>query len=451
MLIEAIKKINARGDARTNHLKKNILLSFFLKGMSIVINFLLVSLSISYVDQTRYGIWLTLTSVLTWLSFFDIGMGNGLRNKLTAAIAQNDHDTGRKYVSTTYLALLVISLLIFIASVFINPVVQWNSLLNVPTEVDENIHSLVFFVIVAFCVQFVAQLLNVVLTAVHAPATADLISFCGQAALLITILILKYTVPPSLNVLIVAFSFIPVAITILASIFFYRKKLSFIAPTIHKIDFRLVTDIFNVGLAFFFIQIGTLVLFQTDNVIISNVLGPDAVTRFNVTYKLFSVMTIVFTVVMTPFWSAFTEAYIRNDFAWIKASIKRLRKLWLLMSFTIVPILILTARFIFRIWLNDSVEVSNIQVVAMGGYVICYTCLALNCYFLNGVGKLRIQLLLYFFVCITNIPLGILMAKLWGIEGVVFANIITFVIMNIVLWIQTNKIANRVASGLWNI
>jgi hypothetical protein len=42
------------------------------------------------------------------------------------------------------------------------------------------------------------------------------------------------------------------------------------------------------------------------------------------------------------------------------------------------------------------------------------------------------------------------MGKWWGIEGVIMANVLSFVLMNIVLWIQTNKILQLKASGIWN-
>lgn len=449
-LINAIRKIKNSGGERNVQLKKNIALSFVVKGLNILVNFLLVSVSIAYIDQTRYGVWVTLTSILTWLSFFDIGMGNGLRNKLAIAVAQKDYDTAQKYVSTTYAMLACISLLIFIVCFFINPVINWNSFLKIPASVDENIHALLLMVLGGFCIQFVVQLLNIILTAIHEQAVAEFITFLGQAVLLLTILILKHTVPGSLKVLIMAFSFIPVTVIFIASLFSYRTKLKKLTPSVKGIDPKLAKGIFHVGAAFFFIQIGALILFQTDNVIIANIIGPEAVTEFNVAYKLFSVVIIGFSVIMTPFWSAFTEAHAKDDYEWIGASIKRLRKLWLIISLAGVPLLALCARFIFSFWLDGNVTVSNTLTIAMAGYVICYTCLALNCYFLNGIGKLRLQLLLYFVVSATNIPLGIFLAKVWGVEGVVIANIITFVFMNVILWVQTNKIIQKKAAGLWN-
>ena len=105
-----------KGDDRTLKVKKNILLMLLYKGGSILISFLLVPLTINYVDSECYGIWLTLSSMIAWMSFFDIGLNNGLKNKLAEALAKNDFTLGQKYVSTTYaiLALIFIPLMILL-------------------------------------------------------------------------------------------------------------------------------------------------------------------------------------------------------------------------------------------------------------------------------------------------------------------------------------------------
>jgi O-antigen/teichoic acid export membrane protein len=445
----ALKKITSK-EIGNIQLKKNITMSFLVKGLGILINFLLVPLTITYVDQTKYGIWLTLASILTWLSFFDIGMGNGLRNRLTIAIALKEYGNAKKYVSTTYAILIIISSFIFVLSFLINPYIDWNSFLNIPSDIDENIHLLLLIVLGAFCIQFVVQLLNTVLTSIHEPATAEVVTFLGQVVLLITILILRYTVTGSLRVLVITFSCVPVTVVLISGMTLYNTRLKSIGPSFKSIDLSFAKSIFNIGAAFFFIQLGALILFQTDNIIIAKILGPESVTKFNVAYKLFSVIIIGFGIVMTPYWSAFTDAYARNDMGWIRACIKKLRKIWLLIAFILVPIFVVSAKFLFKIWLGDLVKINYTLSIAMGGYAICYTCLALNCYFLNGIGKLRIQLLLYFLVSVTNVPLGIVMGKLWGIEGVVLSNIITFVFMNIVLWVQADRILQNKASGIWN-
>jgi O-antigen/teichoic acid export membrane protein len=449
LFVESLNKFIKSGENRSVRIKKNILLSFLIRGLSVVINFSIVPLTIQYVDPVRYGIWLTLASIISWFTFFDFGMGNGMRNKLATAIAYKDYNLAKKYISTTYAIFALIGLTVFILFSFINPSINWNNFLNIPSTVDENINFILLVVLGTFCVQFILQLLNTVLTSMQEPAKAEFITLLGQIGLLITLIILKYTVKGSLSILIIALNVAPMFIIFLASLLLYNTRLKIIAPSLKNIDFSCAKDILNVGGAFFLIQVGTLILFQTDNIIITKIVGPEAVTKFNVTYKLYSVLIMAFSIIVAPYWSAFTDAWAKKDYVWINGSVKRLREIWMFTSFVAVPVFFLLSKYLFRIWLSDTVNISLSLSLLMAVYVICYICLVLNCYFLNGIGKLRIQLILYLFVTVTNIPLGIVMGKRWGIEGVITANIIAFVFMNIMLWIQTNKILQHKASGVW--
>lgn len=449
-LVGTIGKFLKTGEKRSVQLKKNIINSFLIKGLSISINFLIVPISIKYVSPVQYGVWLALTSIISWFTFFDFGMGNGLRNRLTTAIAFNEYETAKKYISTAYATFSLIALSVFVLFFLVNPYVNWNSFLNIPLSVDENIQSVLLVVLASFCVQFVVQLINTVLVSIQEPAKAEAITLLGQAGLLFVLLLLKTTVKGSLGLLVLVLNVTPLIIMFLASVVFYQSKLKFIAPSIKSIEFSYAKNILNTGSAFFLIQIGALVLFQTDNIIISRILGPIAVTKFNVAYKLYSVIIMAFSIIVTPYWSAFTEAYANRDYRWIEGSIKKLRRIWLFTSFVIVPVFFILAKYIFKLWLPNTVTINITLSLLMAVYVICYTCLALNCYFLNGIGKLKIQIILYLFITLTNIPLGIVLGKTMGIEGVIIANIIAFVLMNIVLWIQTNKIVQQRAIGIWN-
>lgn len=430
---------------------KNIVASLFLKFGSILIGLMLIPMTIDYINPIQYGLWLTISSIVSWMSFFDIGMGNGLRNKLAHAMATGDSKDAKKYVSTTYAVLLIMSGLLFLIFIIASPLVDWRGFLNVPSSVNDNFHSIVLIVFSSFCIQFVIQTVNTVLTAIHRPSSASLISFLGQFGVLITIFFLKNSIPGSLTVLVLALTLVPLSILFVSSLFFYSTSLRFLSPSIRNVDFAYARSILNLGGVFFFIQIGALVLFQTNNIIISRVIGPEAVTEYNVAYKLFNVLTMVFTIIMTPYWSAFTDAYSKRDFKWLKSTLKRVRQMWVVLACVCVPILVLMSKYIFQVWIGKNVSISPLLSVTMGLYIIGYTAVMVNCYFLNGLGKLRIQLILYVIVCLVNIPMCIYFGKLWGTPGIAISNIISMGVMSIILWIQSSKLVNQTARGIWRL
>lgn len=435
---------------RSRNILKNIFLSFWVKGGSILVGLILIPMTIDYISPIQYGIWLTISSIISWMSFFDIGLGNGLRNKLTNAIAHNNYVDAKIYVSTTYGILTIISLCLFVFFCILNPFISWNTFLNVPSSVHDNLSQIILIVLLSFCIQFVVQIINVVLTATHQPAMAGLLNLLGQIGILLVILILKYTVPGSLGVLVWVLALIPILVLLIGNFYFYSGKLSNIAPSLKAINFGYAKSILNVGGIFFFIQIGAIVLLQSNNIIISKVIGPSAVTEFNIAYRLFSVLTMAFTIIITPYWSGFTDAYAKEDFTWMKITLFRIRKIWVIMSLVIIPIIIFLSDNIYKFWVGINVHVPVSLSISMGFYVIGYTGMMLNCYFLNGIGKLRLQLLLYIAVCIINIPLSTYLGRLYGTSGVAVSSVCIFGVMGVILWIQSSKIINQKAFGLWN-
>lgn len=435
---------------RSRNILKNIFLSFWVKGGSILVGLILIPLTINYISPIEYGIWLTISSIVSWMSFFDIGLGNGLRNKLTNAIAHNNYVDAKIYVSTTYGILTLISLGLFAFFCIVNPFINWNSFLNVPSSVQVNLSSIILVVLLSFCIQFVAQIINVVLTATHQPAKAGVLNLLGQFGILLVIFILKNTTSGNLSTLVWVLALVPILFLIFGNFYFYASSLKQIAPSIKKINFSYARSIMNVGGIFFFIQIGAVVLLQSNNIIISKVIGPSAVTEFNVAYRLFSVLTMAFTIIITPYWSGFTDAYAKNDYLWMQNTLYRIRKIWIIMSIILVPLIIVFADFIYSIWVGTNIKIPFSLSISMGLYVVGYTGMMLNCYFLNGIGKLRIQLILYIIVCLVNIPLSSYLGNIYGTSGVAAASVLIFGIMGVILWIQSTKIIKQQAYGIWN-
>ncbi len=102
-----LNNIFSKGHERSIKAKKNIIASFFIRGISIAISLILVPLTINYVNPSRYGIWLTLSSIIAWFSFFDIGLTQGLRNKFAEAKAKGNDELAQIYVSTTFPASII--------------------------------------------------------------------------------------------------------------------------------------------------------------------------------------------------------------------------------------------------------------------------------------------------------------------------------------------------------
>jgi O-antigen/teichoic acid export membrane protein len=439
----------AKGHPRSLETKKNIIFSLIIKIFSIAISIVLVPLTINYVNPSRYGIWLTLSSIVGWLTFFDIGFGNGLRNKFAQALAEKKEELARIYVSTTYVILsMIIGVVIFLFFV-VNPFINWARVLNSPPEMEKELGILAIIVFVFFCLRFIFQLLGTVLTASQQPAKTSLLELIGSSLSLAIIFVLTKTTSGNLVYLGAALSFTPVFVMILASFWFYSGKFRKFAPSFKYVHFKYARDLMSLGLKFFIIQICALILFDTNNFIIIHLFGASDVTTYNVSFKLFSVVTMVFTIIVTPLWSAFTDAYAQNDFEWIRTTISTMKKIWLALSILSI-VLLAFSPWIFKLWLGNKVTVPFSLSVAMASYVIVYIWQTFHVFFLNGIGKIQLQLYLVIFSSLVNIPLAIFLGRHFGLVGITLTSTMLFTFMGIIFSIQAAKIINKTATKIWN-
>lgn len=451
MLLGTIRGFFKSGHERSLLAKKNIIQSFLIKGGSIFLSLVIVPITINYVNPAQYGIWLTLSSFIIWFTFFDVGLGNGLKNKLAEQNALGQYLNARIYVSTTYALMAIIAIIFFVLFLIISQFLVWEKILNVPFDVKTNFSNIVLILFSIFCIQFIIQTINTVLIASHAPAKSSLINLIGQFVGVVIIYILtKATTQGKLLYLVLVLAGVPLLIQFVASIWLYKTTYKNLAPSLKLVNFKHAKNLLGLGGIFFIIQIAAMVLYQTDNIIITQIYGPAEVTTFNICYKLFSVMLMVNSIIMTPFWSAFTDAYAKNDLDWIKRTINKMRKIFLLLTGSSVLLLIGSPLF-FKLWLGNKVSVPFSLSLSMVFYVSAISWHTLHVYFLNGIGKIRLQLFLIVFVAVINVPVAIFLAKNlgMGLAGITLSNVIGFALMGIMLSIQTEKMLNNTATGIW--
>lgn len=444
-----IYRVFRHNHERTALINKNIFFSFFLKGGSVLITLLMVPLTIHYINPVQYGIWLTIGTIVYWFTVLDIGLGNGLKNEIAYSLALKDESKIKSYVSTTYAVLSLISLGLFGLFYVVSSFFNWNKILNVPPDLGYDVRQIMLIVIGFFCFEFILQLINAVLSATQQVFKSSLILFMGQLIGLIVIYVLTLTVPGSLKVLVLALAGAPVVALLLASLYLYNKELKRFAPSFRSIDFRNSRKLLNIGGTFFLLQIGAMVLIHSNNFIISRVMGPEAVTVYNIAFRLFSVLSMLFAIIIMPYWSAFTDAYAKKDFDWIKANVRKIRLIWLTLVLLGVMIFLYSAR-LYKVWIDDSVKVPVALSLCMLFYMAAYMWHTLHTYFLNGIGKIRLQLIVLTTGLAGGIPAILYFGKLYGLVGVVAANSVLFAVMGIIYTIQFRKIITGTATRIWN-
>tara|TARA_B110000027_G_scaffold91214_1_gene96468 strand:+ start:1447 stop:2805 length:1359 start_codon:yes stop_codon:yes gene_type:complete len=434
---------------RTKNIVKHIGSSFFLKAGSILANFMIIPLSIDYLDTENFGVWLTISSFISWFSFFDIGLGNGLRNKFTESIANNDFESAKGFVSTAYYTIGAISLLIFLVFFVVNQHIDWSTVFN--TSTNDNLSVLLLIIFSFFCIQLVSNLIISIYQADQHHSIQNYFQFIVQITSLLLVWLLTKTEGSSLLLFGSIYSALPLVIIIFLNIFSFQTKYKEFKPKLSYWRKDYLMEITGLGFKFFIIQIAAIILFSTDNFIITKLFGPEEVVPYNLAYKYFSIVIIIFSVIVTPFWSSFTEAYEKKDFNWIKKSVNNIQKIWLLLVlFTFLMLII--SNWFYYIWVGDKVLVPINLSISMALFVLLTTFNMVYVNFINGVGKLKLQLITAIISMIINIPLSIYFSKYleWGVSGVILATCFCSLYSVILKPMQYYKIINKKAKGIWN-
>lgn len=442
-------KVGIKSD-RTKNITKHVLLSFVYKGGSIIASFLLVPLTIDYLDTENYGIWLTLSSFIAWFSFFDIGLGNGLRNKFAEAKANGDMTLARGYVSSAYFTIGAVSLGLIVIFTLLNFFIDWTKVFNASRGLQKDLSLLMPIVFGFFCLQLVVKLITTIYTADQHHSMQGKINFFTQAGSLLLIWILTKTNESSLLVFGTIFSIFPVAILIVSNWLAFNKRYKDYKPSLRLWKKEYLKDIFGLGLSFFILQIAWIIITSTDNFIISQLFSPREVVPYFLSLKLFTASTMFFTIIVSPYWSTFTDAYVKMDFVWIKKSMKQLNKVTQVFSFLCV-LLLLFSNYLYTIWIGNKIEVSFILSTLVCIYTILIISLTPYNYFINGTGKIKLQLIQTTIMAIVNIPISVFFAlnlKL-GINGIIIGTIICLIPGVVLSRIQYHKLINNKPIGIW--
>jgi O-antigen/teichoic acid export membrane protein len=436
---------------RDININKHIFQSFLFKVGSILISFMLVPLSLAFLSKEDYGIWLTISSVISWFSFFDIGLGDGLRNKFTEARALGNNNLAQKYVSTAYFSVGFIMATAILGFLFVSIFVDWSLVFNSSIKEGERFTSLIIMIVSFFCIQLVLKLITTIYIADQNHSMQGKVDFIIRFLCFILIWIFTRLNYSSLFIFSFIFSSVPVIVFIILTIYSFKRKYRIVQPRFRYFDSNLLKNLFGLGINFFIIRVSGIILFSTDNFIISNLFTPEDVIPYNLAFKYFNIANMVAAIILTPYWSSITDAYTKKDFVWIKRSMKKLVIISTIIVFVAIPLMFLVSKFAFNLWINDEVEITGSLAALMAIYFGVTILYAPFTYFINGTGKVKVQLYSLVITAVFNIPLSIYFADQLnlGSKGVILATIICLIPHLILSPIQYNKLINNKAYGVW--
>ena len=444
-----LKALMSPENSRNKMLRNNILLSGIIKAVGLFTSLLVVPATLDYLDKEQYGIWMTISSILIWFSFFDVGLGNGMRNYLAQSISAGDYRKGRIYLSTTLAMLTCIAIVLIVVSTACTFSLDLNKVFNTLAVDSCQLTAALLIATVFTLIMFVVKNVGLVYVAMQRYAINDLLIVSGNVVALIIVYVITKTTETNLLYVVLTFTATPVVIFLLAAIPLFKKHPQ-LRPSLGCIDQTFARQILGKGLGFFFIQItSVLVIFGGANIFIAQALGQEAVTTYNIAYKFFNLLIIAYTIVIAPMWSAYTDASVKGDFVWIKSTLKRTLAVWCLTLVAGLVMLALSGLF-YRLWVGQSVLVPFTVSCCVFAYASLFNLNSGVTALINGVNKIHVQII----TSVVFTVLYVVAVSLWGmrhgIEGIVICMAVSYAAMSIIHLYQCCLIINQRAKGIWD-
>lgn len=437
------------GNTRTKLIKKNVLLSFIIKAWSALVQLTLVPLTLSCLGVYENGVWLTISSVLIWIDNLDIGLGNGLRNKLAICVANDDLAKAREMVSSTLAMLVVIIIPVMLLLIALETLGDPYHFFNVDYLRVDNLTTVITVSTLLVCTTFVFKFLGNFYMGLQLPAVNNLIGSIGSTMVLLGTLVIYLNGCHSMLWIAIVNTGSPLLVYLTCYPITFMGKYKALRPSLWCVSYGAAKELLSLGLKFFFLQIPAVILFFTSNILISRLFTPDLVTPYQIAHRYFAVTMTLFSIICVPYWTATTDAYERKDYVWIKHANRTLNKIMLLLL-VIIAVMTGLSDFIYHIWIQGKAYVPFSITLISAVYQFIILLSMRYSFVLNGFGVLHLQLLLTIAASVAYIPLAVFAGRM--IHDINYL-LIVMCLVNlpglIVNYIQYHKIIRGKATGIW--
>ncbi len=440
-LISAILHINPtlKNEETTGHaqrrdvqLVRGVLSALAGRGVSAMVSFVSVPLTVRYLGAERYGAWIIISTAIAWIALADLGLSNSLTNAVSEGYAQGREDLAQHYVAAAFWSLAGIAALL---SIFFFPAwqhVPWDRVFNVRSlqarqEVGPAVA--VAFAIFAFNLPFsiTGKIYGAYQEVAKGNAWAAAGNLLGLAAL---IAVTRFR--GGLVSLVIAVSGTVFLVNVISAVWLFTRAKRWLVPRLSEVRYAAIRKLTSLGGMFFVIQAAGLVLFQTDNLIIAHYLGAAAVTPYSVTWKLFT-YTALFQILAGPaYWPAYAEAFARGDIAWVRRRFKMNLKITIASTLLLVLPLMVFGRFIIERWAGRAAVPPAALLLWMGLWSLIYSAMNSQSCLLSGSGRVKIQTIYSAVAALVNLGLSLVLVQRMGLVGVIIGTVGAYLICIVV-------------------
>jgi O-antigen/teichoic acid export membrane protein len=425
--------LRLRGDmsseeGRAHERKRRVLLSALAaagaKLISLLAVLLIVPLTLGHLGVERYGLWMAMTGLLAVVGFADLGLGYGLVNSLARAEGLGDPLHARRAVSSAFFMLVVVAAALALTLLLLWNAIPWGAFFNArsPATAAEA-GSAMAVLLTCFLVGLPLSVVTHGFAGLQEGFRFSLYQGIGTLLSLAAILA-AVKLQAGLPWLVLASSGAPLLSGALGGWDLFYRRRGDLRPRLEHASFQGTLEIARLGGLFFVVQVAAAIGFQSDGLVLARMLGPESVSTYTITQKLFLQVPFVLGFFLTPLWPAYAEAVARRDLPWVRRTLRRSIALGFAVNLPAAVILFFSGRWILDRWVGGAIDAPVSLLAALAVWVGLNSLNGPLAMFFNGAGALRYQALTCVPMTVANLALSIFLTRRIGIAGVVLGSII---------------------------
>ena len=401
----------------------------FSKAIGIVLILLSVSLTVAYLDIERFGIWMLVLSFVTLLSFLDLGVGNALTNHVAQRAALDNPKLLQETISGGLAILAVIALIVGFILTMISALFPWSLLVQ---NTGGNLIEEIRYTAICFGILFGVNIFSSGLQRVFAGMQQAFISH-SVSAIGMFISCIGIWISSRFQEGIPTLLFMVLGVQSLVNLYLLKILVNRGLFSFHRI-FQLMKLEYpflykNAGL-FFILQLGAVIGWGADGLIISSVLGVAQVAIFAIVQRLYQFVGQPVALLNAPLWGAYADADARGDKSFIRKTLQRSLVVTFLITATLSGILFIFHQQLIDRWTHGEIIASSSLVLACAIWAVIESTGNAFAMFLNGTNIIQRQMVVVCSFIALVLPLKFFLTDYLGLIGIPLATIAAYLLIN---------------------
>lgn len=421
-----------RGRLRLRRAAWSGLSSSVATGSALAAAFISIPLVLGKFGTEKYGVWITISSVLNWLAMADAGLaGTALVNALADTQGRQDHAGARGVVSTAFFSLCAIAVVLGLALLSCFDVIPWRSLFNAPASLgDPELRQAVGLAFCCFLVSFPAGITAAVYTGLQESYIAHAWSAASHIVSLLTLLVVL-NFEGGLPSLVLAFSGSRLLVLLIGMTFLFGWHRRDLRPRWRHLSRSAFHRVFNLGWKYLLQQLANIGLFYSQPILLAQMLGPSAVAMYSVAQRLLTLPALLVQFFVVPLMPAYGEARARNDTNWITRTLRRSVLGSALVGSVSATALALTAPWIISWWASPELCPPAGLIWCLAGYAVTNSLASPLAVFLSGMEWIGSLAGVASLNALTTVSLALWWTPLYGISGLGAAMFLALFLTNL--------------------